>query len=209
MAWSAFLGRVKPCCDFIATLSTILGVVYGIWKTQWETSLHKSTRHLGLIALDEHKMGCFVAEVPAKRSWDWWFPFCMKRVKVPIAPSVAGLIRAGDESIFSSSMFDDALNALKGDQHQVFDDPDDANFQRLADVRDASVSWRPILEAFLKECAWKAEQNRGKGIFGSQSSDERLRRYQDFAEFEIWRTKKAAEGKEDAKASQPYISRVP
>jgi hypothetical protein len=121
-----------------------------------------------------------------------------------MAPSVAGLIKAGDEGMFSSSMFDDAFDGVNSARDNAFDGLDDDSFDRLDDVRDASVSWRPIFEAFLKECAWRAEQERSRGIFGPQPKREYLRRYQDYAEFEIWRTKQAAEGKGHTKASQIY-----
>jgi len=152
----------------------------------WEINFRWATKHLAVTCQDEDKMGYFVAKVPAKWHWQWFFPFLIRRpVPLPVVTTVSGLIKAGDEGVFTCSMFDSVANKTS----------------------EVAVSWKPIYEAFLRECVWAVQQQCLKGFTSfrnpltANAQSKYMDRYKESAEFAVWRIKREAEGKRNNKAS--------
>jgi hypothetical protein len=96
------------------------------------------------------KMGYFVACGPSP--WRKLWPFNLRKTRPPRLLTVAGLIKAGDEGIFTSSMFD----GISANHEQV--------------------SWKALYEAFFREYAWTSQR---LGILAplQERKDEDLRRF--------------------------------
>src|SRR5215469_7972656 len=119
-------------------------------------------------------MGFFVAKAPR---W-WWaiFPFLgVPRVPVPMVPSVSALIEAGDDRIFTSSMF----NSILPDRRKV--------------------SWNAVYERFFIEYVWCLLKKELPGVQtlrpGLWDPNGDLLRYQKRAEDAVWIEIRKAEGK--------------
>ena len=182
MDWPTPYSQAKSVLEFIATVSATIGVLYGLWRAEWEFNFRKTTKHLGATCQDEGKMGYFVANVPSMWSKQWWkslLPILMQNpTPIPSVPTVSGLIKAGDDGVFTCGMFDCIAR----------------------NTDDTSVSWKPIYEAFLRECVWATQQWSPKASNLFEPSQrlaglaEYVKRYKDFAEYDVWRVKKEAEG---------------
>ena len=114
--------------NYVNTVVTLIGVIFGVWATIYHFNFKRATKHLGSICQDKDSMGWFVAHVPEWRAWI--FPFYMRKVPIPRVPYIFTLLLAGEEGIFTSSLFDS--------------------------IRDGArqVSWVPIYETFFVEAAW-------------------------------------------------------
>jgi hypothetical protein len=124
----------KSGIDLTSTALVILGVIYGVWNAQRVFGYRSSTGHLGSICCDKKRMGYFVANIPSK--WrQYLFPFFICRTPTPRILSIKGMIKAGDEGVFTSSMF----NWILG------------NYE--------AVSWKPLYEAFFQEVEWNSRRN--------------------------------------------------
>lgn len=111
---------------------TILGFLYGIWAGTYAWTRQKTIQRLGSTCYDKEQMGPFVA-----RFSRWWqrvflfiFPIPCK-VPVPHLPTITALIKAGDDGLYTSALFDGI----------------EANYQQ--------VSWKPLYEAFFHELLWR------------------------------------------------------
>ncbi|KAJ5319955.1 hypothetical protein N7508_000238 [Penicillium antarcticum] len=133
MPWPRF-GDVKSVFDLVATILTILGVWYGVFKAQWQLSLRRSTGRLGNVCCDKEQMGYFYPEVPSRKRQI--FPFFIKDSKIPTIPTVAWIMKAGDEGVFTSSMFNWITR------------------------RQAQVSWRPLYESLFREIEFNRARSR-------------------------------------------------
>jgi len=150
---------------YVNTVVTLLGVIWAAWTASWHLGVQHATKHLGPVCRDEDLMGFFVVKAPR---W-WWaiFPFLgMPRVSVPVVPNVSALIEAGDDGIFTSSMF----NSILPDRRKV--------------------SWNAVYERFFIEHAWNLLRPAMQGVEllrpESLFVPKELLQYQKRAEEAVW-----------------------
>jgi hypothetical protein len=160
--------------SYVNTVVTLLGVIWAVWTAAWHLSVLRATKHLGSICRDKDQMGIFVVQGPR---W-WWaiFPFLgVPRLSLPTVPRVSALIEAGDDGIFTSSMF----NSILPDRRKV--------------------TWNAIYERFFVECVWCLLLPDGPDVQTLQSRAwdpyRELLKYQKRAEEEVWWSIHWAEGK--------------
>jgi len=125
MNWTAFL-NFKYFFDFVVGFTTIIGFLSGIYLYFYEKKDRLFREQLGSTYFDKDSLGYFVTE----RSF--FLPF-LSPPKTYL-PDVAGLIAAGDDGVYTSSMF---AWILPGYQQ---------------------VSWKVLYEAFFREYAWECDR---------------------------------------------------
>ena len=174
--------------SYVNTVVTLLGVIWAVWTAAWHLSVQRATKHLGPICRDKDLMGFFVVKAPR---W-WWaiFPFFgIPRVDIPLIPSVSALIEAGDDGVFTSSMF----NSILPDRRKI--------------------SWNAVYERFFVEYAWKLAQSglNGAAPLRRDSWDPNgdLRKYQKRAEEAVWWEIRWAEGMHTALIFKVFSTGTP
>lgn len=115
---------------FTASIFTVLLPFLG-WGVGWfmkkfERNYQNSTSHLGLICLNEREMGPFVARGPGTLRYFW--PWCFPITSPPTLLTVSALIAAGDDGVFSSSIFTNQI-----------------------EPNHDTVSWKKVYEAFFHQ----------------------------------------------------------
>jgi len=168
----------KYYAEFVVVIITICGVIYGVWASRWELNINAATKHLGLTCQDDNEMGYFLPNFPPFwKHYFWWF-WPLSAIPPPKIPSLADIIKAGDDGIFTSGMIDN----LKSEP--------------------LNVSWKPIYEAVFREYAWALDQERDKEkakalgnlrrIGGIEDQD--IKRYRKWARYDVWKTKRVVRG---------------
>ena len=115
--------------SYVTSGIAIISALWAVRKAGWEINFRAATKHLGDVCCDRDMMGYFEVEMPSFLT-RYLFPFWIAQRKAPKVPTISGLIKAGDEGIYTSAMFD-------------WTPP---NYDR--------VSWKPLYQAFFQELWW-------------------------------------------------------
>jgi hypothetical protein len=164
---------------YINTVVTLLGVIYGVWTATWHLNRNRATKHLGSLCQDKDAMGFFVAKIPSE--WRRIFPFFICKVPIPRIPSLYAFLAAGDDGVFTSSIFD----SISSNQD--------------------NVSWRPFYEAFFLEYAWALYGLHSQDFprIEDKTSDPHnyLLTFQKRAQELVWKTVREVEGNNTSQVS--------
>lgn len=123
---------------YLNTVVTLGGVLWAVWTAAWHLNFNRTTKHLGSVCQDKDAMEFFVAKIPSQ--WRRIVPFGISKVPIPRVPSIYALLAAGDDGVFTSSMF----NSIPTNQD--------------------SISWKPFYETFFLEYAWALQGSRCRGL---------------------------------------------
>jgi AAA+ ATPase superfamily predicted ATPase len=158
--------------SYVNTVVTLVGVVWAIWTAAWHLNFQRATKHLGSLCQDKDVMQIFVADIPS--NWRRIFPFFIGKVSAPQVPSISTIIQAGDDGVFTSSMF----GSIPSNQN--------------------NVSWMPIYESFFLEYAWNLYGSRSQDSaeLCPDDSDQPgyLLKYQRRAQEKVWMAVRHAAG---------------
>ncbi|KAK1753895.1 hypothetical protein QBC47DRAFT_429294 [Echria macrotheca] len=114
---------------FFTVLLPFFGYLIGIAKSKFDYAHQRSISFLGSICMNELQMGPFVSRDPISRKY-YVCPFRKFPIaRPPTLPTVASLIAAGDDGVWSSDIFN----------------------KRIPPNHD-TVSWKRFYEAFFYEC---------------------------------------------------------
>ncbi|KAK6530414.1 hypothetical protein TWF694_003769 [Orbilia ellipsospora] len=127
---SAKYNHAKSILELAGATAAVLGIIWGIWTAAWEINRRRATRHLGILLQLRHEMGAFTPQFASRFRILW--PFWLSEVQIPQVPTIGGIIKAGDEQIYSAAMFENI------------------------EPENGAVSWKPLYTKFMEELAWNS-----------------------------------------------------
>ncbi|KAK7221320.1 hypothetical protein V2G26_009323 [Clonostachys chloroleuca] len=162
---------------YLGAVLTVLGVIYGVWTAQWELNRRRATNHLGPVCQDQDEMGSFVVDIPQQRRRLW--PFFIRRVPKPLLPTLSAIMTAGDNGMFTSSMFE---------------------WIPFVPAEQRHITWIAFYESMFREYTWYQEWPRQGGMqldIATFNRDDAkyLGKIMDRSALDVWKAKRKAEGK--------------